>query len=157
MNLLFVCSGNICRSPMAAEQMRHRISVDGIRGWVVDSAGTLGIESSPASHEAIEAMQEVGIDLGAHRSQGIRLEHMQWADIVIGMTHAHMMELASMFPRDATSRFVLRAFENSAEPDPDAPDLADPIGRSLGFYKKEVPVIERCVDHLIRYLVTRGS
>ena len=157
MNLLFVCSGNICRSPMAAEQMRHRISVDGIPGWVVDSAGTLGIENSPASHEAVEAMKAVGVDLDAHRSQGIRLEHMQWADVVIGMTHAHMMELASMFPRDTTSRFVLRAFENGAEPDPDAPDLADPIGKPLRFYKKQVPVIERCTDHLIRYLVQRGS
>jgi len=157
LNLLFVCSGNICRSPMAAEQMRRRIAVQELTGWFVDSAGTLGTDNSPASPEAIEAMREVGVDLGRHRSQGVRIEHVQWADFVIGMTHAHMMELASMFPRDATDRFVLRAFEESAEPNFDAPDLADPIGRPLAFYKRQVPVIQRCVDHLIRFLVTRGS
>jgi len=154
-NLLFVCSGNICRSPMAAEQMRHRVSVDGPEDCHIDSAGTLGIEGAPASPEAVEAMSANGISLSSHRSQGIRLEHVQWADLVIGMTHGHMMELASMFPRDSTDRFVLRAFGLSAEPDPDSPDLADPIGKPLAFYKDQVPVIVRCVENLLRYVETR--
>ena len=157
MNLLFVCSGNICRSPMAAEQMRHRLAVEGLTDWVVDSAGTLGIEGAPASPEAVEAMREVGIDLRGHRSQGIRIEHMERADLVIAMTHAHLMELASMFPRDATDRYVLRAFGCGAEPDEVAPDLADPIGKPLKFYKGQVPLIVRCADHLIRYLATSRS
>ena len=157
MNLLFVCSGNICRSPMAAEQMRHRIAAEGLEGWNVDSAGTLGIEGAPASPEAVEAMHEAGVDLREHRSQGIRLEQVEWADLILAMTHTHLMELASMFPRDTTSRFVLRAFEEGSEPDRDAPDLQDPIGRSLGFYKKQVPVIVRCVENLIGHLKTRQS
>jgi len=154
-NLLFVCSGNICRSPMAAEQMRHRVAVEGVTDWVIDSAGTLGIEGAPASPEAVETMKEVGLDLGTHRSQGIRVEHLERADLVLAMTHAHLMELASMFPRDATVRFVLRAFEHGAEPEPDAPDLADPIGKPLGFYRSQLPVIVRCVDHLLRYAEKR--
>lgn len=155
MNLLFVCSGNICRSPMAAEQMRHRVAVEGLTDCYVDSAGTLGIEGAPASPEAVEAMGANGVNLSAHRSQGIRIEHVQWADLVIGMTHAHMMELASMFPRDTTDRFVLRAFGLGAEPDPDSPDLSDPIGKPLAFYKDQVPVIVRCVDNLLRHIATR--
>jgi len=154
-NLLFVCSGNICRSPMAAEQMRHRVSVEGLTDCHVDSAGTLGIEGAPASREAVEAMSANGINLSDHRSQGIRIEHVQWADLVIAMTHGHMMELASMFPRDTTDRFVLRAFGLGAEPDPDSPDLPDPIGKPLAFYKDQVPVIVRCVDNLLRYTATR--
>ena len=157
MNVLVVCSGNICRSPMAAAQLRQRIAVEGYTDCFVDSAGTLGIEGSPASPEAVEAMKEVGLDLSTHRSQGVRIEHMQWADLVIGMTHAHMMELASLFPRDATDRLVLRAFEGGVDPYADAPDLADPIGKPLRFYKRQLPVIVRCVDHLIQHLARRRS
>ena len=155
MNLLFVCSGNICRSPMAAEQMRHLAGSLGRADWIVDSAGTLGIEGAPASPEAVEAMAEIGRDLRRHRSQGIRAEHVEWADLVIAMTHAHLMELASMFPRDPTPRLVLRAFERGSDPDPDAPDLPDPIGKPLRFYRDQVPVIVRCVEHLAHHLATR--
>ena len=140
---------------MAAEQMRNRVTGEGLGDWVIDSAGTLGIEGALASPEAVEALKEVGLDLGSHRSQGIRVEHVERADLVIAMTHAQLMELASMFPRDSTGRFVLRAFERGAEPEPDAPDLADPIGKPLGFYRNQVPVIARCVEHLIRYVETR--
>lgn len=157
MNLLVVCSGNICRSPIVAAQLRHRISVEGRSGWFVDSAGTLGIDGSPSSPEAVEVMREVGLDLSAHRSQGLRIEHLEWADLVIGMTHAHMMELASSFPRNATDRLVLRAFEEGPDPYPDAPDLPDPIGRPLLFYRNQVPVIVRCVDHLMQHLARRRS
>ena len=157
MNVLVVCSGNICRSPMAEAQLRHRVAQEGHSDWFIDSAGTLGIEGSPASPAAIEAMQEVGLDISGHRSQGIRIEHLEWADLVIGMTHAHMMELASMFPRDATDRLVLRAFENGPDPYADGPDLADPIGKPLRFYRSQLPIIVRCVDHLIQHLERRVS
>jgi protein-tyrosine-phosphatase len=142
---------------MAAEQMRHRVVSAGHTDWLIDSAGTLGIEDAPASPEAVEAMQQVGVDLSRHRSQGIRIEHLEWADLLITMTHAHLMELASMFPRDTTDRYVLRAFDRGADPDPDGPDLPDPIGRPLGFYRKQVPVIVRCVDHLLEHLVKRRT
>jgi protein-tyrosine phosphatase len=141
---------------MAAEQMRHRVSAERLDDWAIDSAGTLGIEGAPASPEAVEAMREVGVDLRPHRSQGVLLEHVEWADLIVAMTHAHLMELASMFPRALTPRFVLRAFEAGPDPDRDAPDLADPIGKPLRFYRGQVPVIVRCVDHLIEHLRTRS-
>jgi protein-tyrosine-phosphatase len=81
---------------------------------------------------------------------------VQQADLIVTMTHAHLMELASMFPRESTTRYVLRAFEKAPRPDHDAPDLADPIGKPLRFYREQVPVIVRCVDHLIEYLRQRG-
>jgi protein-tyrosine phosphatase len=152
MRILFICSGNICRSPMAAVCMRHVAARRDLNDLTVDSAGTLGIDGASASAEAIEALGELGLDLGPHRSQGVNAGHMEQADLVIGMTHVHLMELATMFPRSRAPRFVLRAFEESANPHPDAPDLADPIGKSLGFYKKQVPVITRCVEHLALYL-----
>ena len=152
MRVLFVCSGNICRSPMAAEYMRHVVASRGLDDLSVDSAGTLGIEGAQASPEAIEALGEIGLDLKLHRSRGVHAAQLEQADLVIGMTHAHLLELASMFPRARAPRFVLRAFERGVEADPDAPDLADPIGKRLGFYRKQVPIITRCVDHLALHL-----
>ena len=64
MKVLFICSGNICRSPMAAAYLRHVVSGSpGRRAVEVESSGTLGIEGAPASDEAIVAMEEIGVDL----------------------------------------------------------------------------------------------
>jgi len=155
MRVLFICSGNICRSPMAAECMRDVARSHKLHEIVVESAGTLGIEGAPASPEAIEVLGEIGLDLLDHRSQGVKAAHMEQAALVVGMTHAHLLELAAMFPRARVPRFVLRAFEQGVEPDADAPDLEDPIGKPLVFYRKQVPVITRCIDHLARHLTRK--
>ena len=65
MKVLFVCSGNICRSPMAAEYFRARAADAGLNHIVADSAGLLGIEGEPASLEAIRVMRDAGLDLRA--------------------------------------------------------------------------------------------
>jgi protein-tyrosine-phosphatase len=152
MNVLFVCSGNICRSAMAAECLKDRFAREGRTDVRVDSGGTLGIQGSPASPEAITAMDEIGIDLRPHRSQALRKSQIKKADVIIVMTHDHLEELAFRFPEGNEQRLLLRAFEHAPRVAADAHDLQDPIGEDVNYYRKQLPLICRCVEHLALFL-----
>jgi protein-tyrosine-phosphatase len=152
MKVLFICSGNICRSPMAAEYLRHRAVREGLSHMVVDSAGVLGIEGAPASQEAIRVLGEHGLDLGRHRSRGIHVRDAQTADIVIGMELQHLEFLEARFPAVLGEHFLLRAFENGSEPQRGAPELDDPVGQDLEIFREQFRLIRGCVDHLVLYL-----
>jgi protein-tyrosine-phosphatase len=155
--VLFVCSGNICRSPMAAEYFRHRAAHGGLSHVVVDSAGTLGINGRPAAPEAVRALQEIGLDLSAHRSRGIGAEDLHTSDLVVAMSHDHLVDLSQAFPDDATPRLLVRAFEGGTDPDPSPRDLADPIGLSIEIYREQVITLRRSLDHLALHLRHRGA
>jgi len=155
MKVLFICSGNICRSPMAAGYFLHRAEAEGLTDVEVDSAGTLGIRRARASEEAISAMAEIGVDISEHRSKGIKAKNLETVDFTLAMGHEHLDYLALRHPGGEDDRLLLRAFENGPRPDPNPRDLTDPIGRPLAFYRDQVPMITRCVDHLIDYLKQR--
>lgn len=156
MKVLFICSGNICRSPMAAEYLRHHAPAYGLSHLVVDSAGTLGIYGAPAAPEAVAAMAEIGVDVSAHRSKGIEPANFKTADVVIGMSQVHLDIVGALFPEINEERWLIRAFERSATPDPAATDLADPIGRPIELYREEVKIIAACIDHLGLHLKYRS-
>lgn len=140
---------------MAAEYFRQRASRSGLSHVVVASAGTLRIEGQPASPEAVRVMQELGVDLTAHRSRGLDAETLRTSDVVIVMTHDHMERL-EFGPFDlAGERYLIRAFEKRPQPAPDPPDLADPIGKPLDFYREQARLLVQCVDHLVLYLKHR--
>jgi protein-tyrosine phosphatase len=152
MKVLFVCSGNICRSPMAAEYFRHRAAHSGLSHVVVDSAGTLGIEDAPAAEEAVQAMAEIGVDLSGHRSKGLTATLLRTTDLTVAMTRGHLEHLALRYPEGHDRRLLLRAFEKGPDPDPAARGLRDPIGEPLIVYRELVPLIVSCVDHLLLHM-----
>lgn len=92
MNILFVCTGNTCRSPMAAALM-NRIAEERKLDIRIESAGIFAEEGEPASNEAILAMQEYGIDLLGHHAQPINEELIQKSDLILTMTAAHKLLL----------------------------------------------------------------
>jgi protein-tyrosine phosphatase len=138
---------------MAEAYLRQRAPEWGLPDLVVESAGTLGLEGCPASPEALEAMREIGIDLTEHRSKGLDPAALDRADVVVAMEREHLRRLAALRGETGGGRwFLLRGFEGAGEPAFDAPDLPDPIGRPLTFYRSLLPGLMRCVEHLARYL-----
>ena len=152
MKVLVVCSGNICRSPMAAEYLRHVAARSGMSHLVVDSAGLLGINEAPVTAEAHRVVSEVGLDLTAHRSRGIASTDLRTADVVVVMTLDHLAEMEQRFPEGTQRRYLIRAFENGPDPVGSAPELEDPIGEDLQTYHECFAVIRDCVDHLVLHL-----
>lgn len=152
MKVLFVCSGNICRSPMAAEYLRHLAARSGMSHLVVDSAGLLGINDAPVTTEARQAAMESGLDLTAHRSKGISKADVQTADVVVVMTLDHLEEMERRFPDGTPRRYLIRAFEKGPDPVGSAAELDDPIGEDLETYQQCFAVIRDCLDHLVLHL-----
>lgn len=86
MNILFVCTGNTCRSPMAAVLM-NKIAIEKNLDVRIDSAGIFAVDGDAASTEAVNVMKEYGIDLSAHRAKKITPELIDESDLILTMTY----------------------------------------------------------------------
>ena len=146
-SVLFVCTGNTCRSPMAegiakrllAEMKRVPIDQLEAAGVRVRSAGTMTGGGSAASPEAVEAMKQVGIDINQHTSSALTEDLIQDADAIYTMTDSHRQGVLMLSPSAA---------EKTQRLDP-ATDVMDPIGGPLELYKQTAEMIRKGVESRI--------
>lgn len=138
--ILMVCTGNLCRSPMAAALLRRYLDGDEARrDWRVLSAGLWAEDGEPPSTGAVMAMAERGIDLTGHRSRRLTRQMVEEADLVLGMAHQHVEAMREAFP-EARDRIYLLA-EMAGE----SHGIADPYGLSPGTYRATANEIERLI------------
>ncbi|MCE2728076.1 MAG: Sua5/YciO/YrdC/YwlC family protein [Planctomycetaceae bacterium] len=145
--VLFVCTGNTCRSPMA-EALFRRLAAERLgcrpaeierHGVVVASAGISAWAGTRASAGAIDVMAEMGGDLGGHESQPLTEDLVRQADVILTMTAAHRAAILAQFP-EAGGRVTMLS--------PDRQDVLDPIGGSLDIYR-------RCARQIHGHLAAR--
>lgn len=98
-SVLFVCTGNMYRSPIAAEIFRNLLLLDGKQNhWQVSSAGTWTTEGRPAPNDAIEIARSVGVDLNGHKTRMVNQKMLEEADLVLVMEEGHKEALRVEFP-----------------------------------------------------------
>ncbi len=153
--ILVVCSGNICRSPMAEGMLRDRLKKVAGDRFVVRSAGTIATEGMPASIAAAQVMETRDVDIRSHRSRPVSRELIDWADVVLVMTSDHLAELHERYA-DSTQKVFLY----SAYPGMDLEGkygVADPYGGDVEAYERVAQAIEKEAGRIVDHLAQQGT
>jgi len=146
--ILFVCTGNICRSPMAEGVFRHATGGGG--KYKVLSAGLGAMDGQSPSLHSVRALRELNIDISHQRSRHLTADLVRQADYIFGMTHGHVDAISHLYPFAAEKTFLLREFDDSL--DCHEKDVADPIGGSLAVYQDARDQIGQGVQSVIQFL-----
>ena len=146
--ILFVCTGNVCRSPMAEGWFRHLTRGRG--DFQVFSAGIGAVDGQPPTPHAAMAMLEAGVDISEQRSRSLTAELVRQADFILCMTHSHVDSIHWMFPWAAEKTFVLREFDDALEAY--EKDISDPIGSSFDVYEDCRDQIQQGILSLLKFM-----
>ena len=119
MRVLFVCSGNICRSPFAEFLARDLYRRDDVEFF---SAGTIAIDGNPATATGVAAAAELGLDMSEHRATHLTAEVLDGCDLVYGMEHEHVVAANAI---DRRARVEVLSPDDAAIPDPYGGDRDD--------------------------------
>lgn len=143
--LLFVCTGNTCRSPMAeylckkyiAEKLNCNLDELQKKGYKVISAGVFGMDNAPASSEVIDICNQRGIDAKGHGSKVLTAEMVEESDVIFAMTAGHLDGIVSKCPNAESKCFLLNGNK----------DIPDPIGGGMDVYIECARIIEQALDN----------
>ncbi|WP_084812978.1 low molecular weight protein arginine phosphatase [Exiguobacterium sp. SH31] len=146
--VLFICSGNTCRSPMAMALLRSKVTGD---EFDIRSAGLRTMQGFDASENALQVLRERGIEL-EHVTQTFDDVLGRWADVILTMTRAHREQIRDTYPDLADRTFTLYEFVTGLER-----DINDPFGGSMNVYRQVRNELEPLVNRLVLKLTNDGS
>ncbi|HJV45245.1 MAG TPA: low molecular weight protein arginine phosphatase [Bacillota bacterium] len=146
MNILFVCTGNTCRSPMAEGMMRQLAALHGLE-MEVKSAGVFAMVGAPASSHTDTILRNRGIDDFFHSSQTVTPELIEWSDLILTMTTSHKDILLSYFPAAIPKTFTIKEYVINEENG----DVTDPFGGPLEAYQET----EKELNEILNKMITK--
>lgn len=138
-SVLFVCTANICRSPMAMGILRHQTSLEEDL-WRIESAGVWAREGNPAHANVELILQEMGVDISRHRSRQVTREMLKKFNLVLVMELGHKEGLRTAFPELANKVLMLSEIVEQRY------DIVDPIGGTLADFRETAQELEHLLQ-----------
>jgi len=139
--ILFVCTGNVCRSPMAAGFLREKLRKAGLEGeYRVRSAGLWALEDQPPSAYARRVMAERGIDISDHRGRDLTPEDVEEADLILTMERGQAEAISAEFPQHAHKVYLLSEMAGQQY------DIRDPYGGPAYEYRQCANELEKLIE-----------
>lgn len=147
-SVLMVCTGNICRSPMAEGFLRHRLPSVLQSEVTVRSAGTYGLHGNRAEPLAIRAAAAHGVDISDHRARILDAPLIRSADLVLAMERYHLDRINDLLFFRSKNAFLLGKFDERRE----NPEIEDPYGLAFDAYQTCANEIAACMPGLIDHI-----
>lgn len=144
MKIMFICTGNICRSAMAHRMLEKRAKEEN-KNIEVYSCGVYAINGDVPTYEGIEVMREYGIDLSKHRATNIRNSGIEDMDVILCATNSHKNNVIAMYPALKEKVFTIKEYAGYR----DNLDIKDPWGYGIETYRMCVSEIEDCINKMI--------
>ena len=144
MHILFVCTGNTCRSPMAEGLLREALATRGAEQITVSSAGTGAWDGAPISEGAYLVGLEHGIDLSGHRAQLLTRDLVKLADLILTMSGHHRARVAELGGEDK-----VHLLGEYAGRDESRSEISDPFGSDLSSYRQTYDELEELIGAVV--------
>ena len=151
-HILFVCTGNSCRSVMAAGLMRQLLNRARIDTVSAESAGVFAIEGMSPTRETQRVLQDIGVDCSDHRARMLTPEMIQAADLVFVMERFQAEEVLQRLPSAKDKVHLLKPYGLTQRDAVVNPNIPDPIGKPLEVYEVCFAEIREAIERVVKSL-----